>query len=146
LVDPESVVERLARLADLLERLERTREGGLEAYLGNDDLRAATERRLQLAEQTCIDVGAHLLVEMNAAPPADYAGIFTSLEGAGRLDRKLAIRLVQAARQRNLLVHAYLQIDDRRVFESLEALDDLRAFAAAAQRILDEQTLGPTSG
>lgn len=146
MVDPESVIDRLARLAELVERLERTREGGLEAYLSNDDLRAATERRLQLAEQTCIDVGAHLLGEINASPPSDYAGIFTSLAAAGRLGGELASRLAQAARQRNLLVHAYLEIDDRMVFESLQQLDDLRAFAAAAQRILDEQTPGSSGG
>jgi uncharacterized protein YutE (UPF0331/DUF86 family) len=146
LVDPESVIERLARRAELVERLERTRAGGLNAYLGNDDLRAATERRLQLAEQTCTEVGAHLLSEINAAPPADYAGIFASLADAGRLDRQLASRLPHAARQRNLLVHAYLQIDDRKLFESLDQLDDLRAFAAAVQRMLDEEAPGRPAG
>jgi uncharacterized protein YutE (UPF0331/DUF86 family) len=124
---------RLLRFADLVERLERTRAGGLDAYLADDDLRAATERRLQLAEQTCIDVGAHLLSEINAPPPGDYAGIFRSLADAGHLERELASRLAPAARQRNLLVHAYLQIDDRKLFESLDQLEDLRAFAAAVQ-------------
>jgi len=36
------------------------------------------------------------------------------------------------ARLRNLLVHLYLEIDDRRVFASLERLQDLREFAAAS--------------
>ena len=139
MVDPEIVAERLGRLAELVERLERTRARGLDPYLRDDDLRAATERRLQLAEQICIDVGAHVLSEINAPPPADYAGIFTSLADLGRLDRDLANRLAQAARQRNLLVHAYLELDDRKVFESLEHLDDLRGFAAAVQRLLDEE-------
>lgn len=139
MVDRESVAERLGRLADLLERLERTRAGGLAVYLEDDDLRAATERRLQLAEQTCIDIGAHLLGEINAPPPGDYASIFTSLAAAGHLDRELASRLGQAARQRNLLVHAYLDIDDHKLFESLDHLDDLRAFAAGAQRMLDQE-------
>jgi hypothetical protein len=33
---------------------------------------------------------------------------------------------------------ARLDIDDRQVFASLERLDDLRDFAAAAQRLADE--------
>ncbi len=145
MVDRESVTERLLRLAELVERLERTRAGGLDAYLEDDDLRAATERRLQLAEQTCIDVGAHLLSEINAPPPGDYAGIFRSLADAGQLDDELATRLAQAARQRNLLVHAYLRIDARKVFASLDQLEDLRAFAGAVERML-EKDAGDASG
>ena len=87
--------------------------------------------------QICIDLGAHLLSEINARPPADYAGVFASLAAAGRLDEHLAGRMMQAARQRNLLVHSYLEVDDQRIFESLDHLDDLRAFAAAVQRLLE---------
>ncbi len=139
MVDPESVTNRLARLAQLIEQLERARASGIDAYLLDDDLKAATERRLQLAEQICIDVGAHLLSEINARPPGDYAGIFLSLAEAGQLDHRLASRMVQVARQRNLLVHSYLEIDDRKVLESLDHLDDLRAFAATVQQLVDSQ-------
>jgi uncharacterized protein YutE (UPF0331/DUF86 family) len=137
LVDPESVVDRLARLGRLLERLEAVRLAGRDAYLADETVRAATERRLQLAEQICIDIGAHLVSEINASPPADYAGIFRSLADAGHLGPELAARLAHAAGQRNILVHAYLDIDDMKVFESLEHLDDLRRFAESAQRMLD---------
>ncbi|MDA8067378.1 MAG: DUF86 domain-containing protein [Actinomycetota bacterium] len=48
-----------------------------------------------------------------------------------------ALDRTQAAGQRNLLVHDHLAIDDRRVFGSLSRLEDLRAFAAQVQRLLD---------
>lgn len=138
MVDRETVTARLGRLAELIDQLERTRAGGLDVYLANAELRAATERRLQLAEQSCIDIGAHVVSEINAPPPGDYAAIFSSLADAGELDRDLASRLMQAARQRNLLVHAYLDIDDRKLFQSLEHLDDLRAFAEVVEGMLDQ--------
>ncbi|MGI8414466.1 MAG: type VII toxin-antitoxin system HepT family RNase toxin [Solirubrobacteraceae bacterium] len=138
MVDRESVVARLELLARLLAELEPTRERGLDGYLVDDLLRAATERRLQLAEQVCIDIGAHLLSELGAPTASDYGGVFKSLADGGHLDRELAGRLIQAAKQRNLLVHAYLEIDNRKVFQSLEHLDDLRAFAAAVQRLLED--------
>ncbi len=118
MVDRESVAARLDLLARLLAELEPTRAHGLDAYLADELLRAATERRLQLAEQVCIDIAAHLLSELNAPTASDYAGVFKALADAGHLDRELAGRLIQAAKQRNLLVHAYLEIDDRMVFES----------------------------
>jgi uncharacterized protein YutE (UPF0331/DUF86 family) len=138
LVDAERLGARLDRLEHLIERLEETRARGEEAYLVDERLRAMTERWLQLAIQACIDVGAQLVTELSVEPPSDYSGIFESLARGGRLDAELARRLAAAARQRNVLVHMYLDIDDRQVFASLERLDDLRDFATAAQRLADE--------
>jgi uncharacterized protein YutE (UPF0331/DUF86 family) len=45
--------------------------------------------------------------------------------------------LAAAAGQRNVLVHMYLDIDDREVFRALDRLDDLRSFAAAVQSLAD---------
>ncbi|MGH2823347.1 MAG: DUF86 domain-containing protein, partial [Thermoleophilaceae bacterium] len=75
--------------------------------------------------------------ERSVSPPWDYAGVFTALADASVLERDLAERLVAAARQRNLLVHAYLDVDDRRLFASLTRLDDLRDLAAAVQGLID---------
>ncbi|MGH2858348.1 MAG: type VII toxin-antitoxin system HepT family RNase toxin [Solirubrobacteraceae bacterium] len=136
MVDGETAIARLARLERLIDQLGRVRAGGEEAYRADEDLRMMTERRLELAIQICIDIGAHLVSELSAPPPDDYAGIFGSLASAGHLDRDLAARLSAAARQRNLLVHLYLDIDDRKVFDSLRHLDDLRGFAAVVQRLV----------
>ncbi|MGO9750763.1 MAG: type VII toxin-antitoxin system HepT family RNase toxin [Solirubrobacteraceae bacterium] len=136
MVDVESISNRLERLERLIELLAAVRSGGQPEYLADERLRAATERWLQLAEQACIDVGAQLVSELSASPPADYAGIFRSLADAGHLDDDLASRLIAMARQRNLLVHAYLDVDNEIVFESLDHLDDLREFAAAVESLI----------
>ncbi len=138
LVDAENQLARLAQLERLIERLESVHRGGEAAYLADEDLRMMSERRLELAIQICIDIGAHLVSELSAVPPTDYAGIFRSLADAGHLDPDLGSRLSDAARQRNLLVHLYLAIDDRQVFASLQRLDDLRAFAATVKRLATE--------
>ena len=98
-----------------------------------------SERRLELAIQICIDIGAHLVSELSTPPPSDYAGIFKSLADAGHLDRDLGTRLAAASRQRNLLIHLYLDTDNTKVFASLGNLDDLRAFAAAVEQLVTEQ-------
>jgi uncharacterized protein YutE (UPF0331/DUF86 family) len=138
LVDGERQLARVARLERPLEQLQQVRDGGEAAYLADEDLRMMTERRLELAIQICIDIGAHLVSELSSTPPSDYGGIFTSLGDAGHLDRRLASRLANAARQRNLLVHVYLEIDDRQVFDALGHLADLREFAAVVQRLAAE--------
>jgi len=138
LVDAERAGARLDRLEQLIERLERVRQRGERAYLDSEERRAMTERWLQLAIQTCIDLGAQLVSELSVAAPSDYAGVFRALAEAGVLPRALAERLSAAARQRNILVHLYLEIDDRAVFAALSRLDDLREFAAGVQRLADD--------
>jgi uncharacterized protein YutE (UPF0331/DUF86 family) len=139
LVDGESQLARLQQLERLIDRLERVRANGEAAYLADEDLRMMSERRLELAIQICIDIGAHLVSELSASPPNDYAGIFTSLADAGHLDRDLGERLSAAARQRNLLVHLYLDIDNRKVFASLRHLEDLRTFAEMVRGLVSER-------
>lgn len=136
MVDPESVEARLSRLAQLLAELERIRIEGRSAY--DADLRAhlATQRALQLAIQTCIDIGAHLIAERDLEMPSDYRGVFTVLQSLG-LSAQLAERLASAAGLRNILVHDYLDIDDDLIWNALEDLDDLRSFAAFASSLLD---------
>lgn len=137
MVDADSVGARLDRLEAIIEALDRVRARGLDAYLNHEDVRLATERRLITALQICIDVSAHVITELPVEPPTDYGGLLRALGTASVLEPALAERLAAAARLRNLLVHVYLDVDDERVFEALDHLDDLRAFAGAVQRLLD---------
>lgn len=139
MVDANRVEARIQRLEELIERLDEVRRAGEEAYLVNDQQRAATERWLQVAVQICIDLGTQLVTEQSARPPSDYAEVFKILGEKGVIPSDLAQRLADAAKQRNLIVHLYLEIDDRFVFASLAHLDDLREFAASLERLADSE-------
>lgn len=135
MVDADRVEARLLRLEEAIERLEEVRARGEEPYLSDPQLRAMTERWLQIAVQICTDLGAQLVAEQSARPPSEYAEVFTTLGEKGVISAGLASRLGDAARQRNLLVHLYMEIDDRAVFAALANLDDLREFAAVVRRL-----------
>jgi uncharacterized protein YutE (UPF0331/DUF86 family) len=137
LVDSDRAVTRLKRLREAIELLEGVREKGREAYLADPGLRAATERWLGLAVQICVDLGTQIAVEQLGAAPTNYADVFTTLGKEGLIESDLADRLAEAAKQRNLLIHLYLEIDDKKVFESLSHLDDLRQFAAFVGERID---------
>lgn len=134
MVDTPSVDSRLEHLDALVTELDAIRSGGRDAYMSEWRTRLAAEHALQLAIQTCIDVGAHMVSELGLKTPADYRGVFESLCPAG-LDAELAQRLAAAAGMRNILVHGYLDVDDEAVWNALDRLDDLRVFAAAVQAI-----------
>ncbi len=137
MVDVNRVEARIQRLEEVLERLDEVRRAGDEAYLTDARQRAATEHWLQVAIQICIDLGTQVVSERSARPPADYAEVFKILGEQGVIPDELALRLGDAARQRNLIVHLYMEIDDQAVFASLAYLDDLREFAVAVGRLAD---------
>jgi uncharacterized protein YutE (UPF0331/DUF86 family) len=137
LVDAERVEDRLERLEAMLEQLDEVRDGGEEAYLADARLRLATERLLQVSIQICIDLAAQVVSEQSAAPPSSYSDVFKVLGDKGVIPSEIAARLGNAARQRNLLVHLYMEIDDRAVFASLASLDDLREFATIVGRLAE---------
>lgn len=138
MVDPEILYYRLGRLDNWLRQLDRIVEEGKEAYLEDPVTRPASERYLQLALNTCIDIGTHVIAERGFAPPTDYAAVFTTLKGAG-LDGELAERLKAAASMRTALVH-YVDVDPEQVWSALMRLDDLRAFAAWVEELARETT------
>lgn len=136
MVDTSSVSARLEHLDELVTELDAIRDGGRDVYMAEWRTRLAAEHALQLAIQTCIDVGAHVVSELGLKAPADYRGVFESLSVAG-LDARLAQRLAAAAGMRNILVHGYLDVDDEAVWSALGRLGDLRDFAATVQRIVE---------
>ncbi len=138
MVDADSVFAKLARLDALLGVLEDARARGRTAVTSDLHLQLEVERALQVSIQICIDVGAHLVSELGLKPAEDYHGVFASLGAHGTIDSDLANRLGDAAGLRNLLVHDYGEIDHSRLWDSLGDLDDLRAFAAAADRLARE--------
>ena len=137
LVDAEQVENRLERLEAMLERLEEIRGAGEEAYLADAQQRLATERLLQLSIQICIDLAAQVVSEQSAPPPSSYSDLFKILGDKDVISAEIAERLGNAARQRNLLVHLYMEIDDKAVFASLAFLDDLREFATIVGRLAE---------
>lgn len=137
MVDAEQVENRLERLEAMLERLEEIRGAGEEAYSADAQQRLATERLLQLSIQICIDLAAQVVSEQSAPPPSSYSDVFKILGDKGIISAEIAGRLGNAARQRNLLVHLYMEIDDKAVFASLAFLDDLREFATIVGRLAE---------
>ena len=61
--------------------------------------------------------------------PQDYADCFSILADLQAVDSDLVDRLKKMARFRNLIVHLYWQVDDRRVYQIIQSeVGDLDTF------------------
>lgn len=84
------------------------------------------------AVQIVIDVAVSACVGLGLGSPPTYADAFRALSENGVIERDLAHRLVKAAGFRNILVHAYADLDLRQVHDAAsQGPDDLLAFLAA---------------
>jgi uncharacterized protein YutE (UPF0331/DUF86 family) len=79
--------------------------------------------------EAAIDLCNHLVARLGGRAPQDYADCFAVLAELRVIEADLAERLKQMARFRNLLVHLYQRVDDRRVYRIIQDhLGDLDLF------------------
>ncbi|BBO81253.1 hypothetical protein DSCO28_18190 [Desulfosarcina ovata subsp. sediminis] len=108
----------------------------------------STERFLQLAIESCINIGNRLLslyqFTKPVAMPGTYADIFKELGRLGVVDNEFMQRLIKMARFRNRLVHLYWDIDPESIYRFLqENLNDFKLFQQNVIDFLHKNELPP---
>jgi uncharacterized protein YutE (UPF0331/DUF86 family) len=90
------------------------------------------EHTLQLAIQAALDVTSHVVSDERLGEPTTNRDLFGLLGRAGLLPSDLSERLADMAGFRNVLVHAYTEVDPTIVQDVvLHHLGDLDAFVLA---------------
>jgi len=136
MVDAEVARRRLREMDRRLGALADLRSRGSEVFLADAGVQAQVERHLQLAIQAAIDIAVHVLAEDSPSTPETYGAAFTALAEMEVIPTDLAAALGRAAGLRNILVHAYLDVDPERLWDQLADVDDLRAFAGDIESYL----------
>lgn len=109
-----------------------------EPFEAGTDASDAVILHLWQATQLVIDVAVSLAVQVTGSAPATYGDAFRALQRANIIDEGLADRLVAAAGFRNVLVHAYEDLDLARVrVAARSGPADLRGFLAVAREHVD---------
>lgn len=138
-VDRELVLRRLHRLDGYLKALHKHSGRSLKEYLLDEDLQAIVERRLHLALEAVLDIGNHIISADGLGTPEHYADVARILGQAGVISEDLALRLEQAAKFRNILVHGYADLQGERVYAHWQqGMSDLSAFAEAVMKYVEE--------
>jgi uncharacterized protein YutE (UPF0331/DUF86 family) len=139
-MDTSSVVERLRKLKEYVEELQRFVHLSLAEYLADKDRQIVVERLMQLAAQVCIDLGNYLVAYYGLQTPDKPENIFVVLGRANLIPEPLAQRMVSLVRFRNVLVHGYLVIDPVKVQAALANDTDLfLTFAQAIYELLERE-------
>lgn len=105
-----------------LDRLLVYRSLTLEEYLQDEDRQASVERYLEVVIQAAIDINKMLIKHRENIDlrPLTNAEVFTLSGTLGFISLELAAQLSESAGFRNILAHAYDDIDHEMVYRALQ--------------------------
>lgn len=143
-MDVERVLIRLSALEGYLRELEELRSLSLDELLSKPFAYRALERLFQLAIERCIDVANILISSLGWRKPKEGREAMRILGEEGVVPIDFVPTLQGMVGLRNLLVHEYLVVDRRRLYEILRNnLGDFARFAEYVKSFLERSGLNP---
>jgi uncharacterized protein YutE (UPF0331/DUF86 family) len=138
LVDRYIIQARIAKIRDYVSLLKKIyRLADEPGFIKDPLIYGNAERYLQLSIQCVLDISNHIVADMRLNLPSDNKELFELLAKHKIVSVKLSEKLIAMAGFRNILVHEYLEIDRRRVYDALKNdLGDFERFIRAISKLL----------
>lgn len=114
-LDVETVVRRLRTMRRLLDQLDRLRDGDTDDF----GRRLQVERILSALVDLAVAVNTHVLVAERHEAPHDMTASFRMAGELGLVGRDLADAIAPSVGMRNVIVHAYVDLDVGRMMDAI---------------------------
>ena len=134
MVDEMRLMRLLRGVTDDVSILRDRAAAGAEALLADRALLDSVKYVFITASEGAIRASQHVAAAESWEAPETNADAFCVLAAHGVIEEPLAERLAAAAGFRNLLIHQYGDIDDRRTVRNLGSLGDLDDFVDSVVR------------
>lgn len=135
LLDSEQLILRLQHLKEYLKFLKLLQKFSLRQIEEDPFKKGALLHYLQLSAEICIDLGEMIIAAENFEIPPESVQIFLILSKEKILSSTFAKNFSAVARFRNLLVHEYVKIDMKKVYDYLQQeLGQFEIFARAVAK------------
>jgi len=143
MIDKVRIQMKLVELRKRVKLLEKHFKSLPEEKLILDEtLYAAAERHLEVAIQSCMDIGTHIIAQLGLdRPKKENREIFIILAKAQILPLEFARKLATMVGYRNILVHEYTEVERHYTYENIqENLGDFARFAKYIEQFLQEKS------
>jgi uncharacterized protein YutE (UPF0331/DUF86 family) len=138
LVNAHIVASRIHRIRECVGFLKKIGQiVDEDRFLKDPLLTASAERYLQVAIQAMLDICNHIVADMGLEAPSEYRQVPDILAERKLLPIRLSKRMSAMIGLRNILVHEYLKVDRRLVYNVLKKdLGDFQSFIKAVNKFL----------
>jgi len=110
-MDSVIIEQKLESLRRCLQRIEKKCPSNPETLEMDPDLQDIIVLNLTRAIQLCVDIGAHIITDLDVSPPDTMGQTFDTLARTEMISDKLALQLKKAVGFRNIAIHNYEKIN-----------------------------------
>jgi len=136
-IDKTVVNKRLAVLVTEADFLKKLKLSDYNRFVRDPKTLRAAVRAFELIAQSIIDIAGHIVAQKRLGVPDSYRDTISLLAREGLLEQQLSERLQRLVSVRNLLVHQYLELDYRVIFDNVPSvIEDSSAFVAAVRHLI----------
>ncbi|GAB4580016.1 MAG: DUF86 domain-containing protein [Anaerolineales bacterium] len=119
MIRPETIRKRLNFLDDCLDFLYGLRRYSFDEFVSNREHSGSAERYLHLSIEAVNDIASHIIAELNLGYVDAYSDIPDILYKKKYIDETTRATWKNMSSFRNVLVHHYIDIDAKIVYETL---------------------------
>jgi uncharacterized protein YutE (UPF0331/DUF86 family) len=120
MVRPEILRKRLNKLDEYLAILHHLQRYERDQFLSNAEHYGSAERFLHLSIEALLDMGNHIIADENLGVVEWYSDVPKIFAGKNIISADLCEKWIRMIGFRNTLVHEYIDIDRRVVFDILQ--------------------------
>ncbi len=140
--DQETMVKLVSELRKNVARLQDLSMLTEAEFLKDPDKIGSAKYHFIVAIESCIDMCNHVISRNGFRAPEDYGDTFRVMNEEGALELDFSDDLVNMAKFRNRLVHIYLEVENKQVYEILQdRLNDFKKFVDSISNFLGWQNL-----
>jgi uncharacterized protein YutE (UPF0331/DUF86 family) len=138
---PEYNVDRIGQIMGeinaALHKLDRYSRMSEEEFLSSSEKVDSAKYNLIIAIEGTIDICNSIVARAGGRAPRDHADCFAILGELQLLSEGYVDKLKRMAKFRNLLVHLYWKVDDRKVYQILkEDIQDVKDYLKIVEKII----------
>ena len=134
------IESRMKKLEEIVNYLESLSKYTAEDFENDYTLTSSLERNLQLAIQCILDIGNHIISIENLEKPKEYKDIIIILGKNNIIPEDFSEKIHKMAGLRNIIIHAYLDVDKQELVSHLKNIDDFKSFMKFIAKFLEEKS------
>ena len=140
--DQETMVKLVSELRRNVARLQDLSRLAEAEFFKDPDKIGSAKYHFIVAIESCIDMCNHVISRNGFRAPEDYGDTFRVMNEEGAFEQDFSDELVNMAKFRNRLVHIYLEVENKQVYEILQdRLNDFKKFIDSISNFLGWQNL-----
>ena len=136
-IDKERIISYKLDIIESARKLEELISVNDDDFIKDEKAILAVRYLIIKVVEAMADIGKHLLAKIALKPVEEYGECFRELGKNKIIEENLSIKLIKLAGLRNLLIHRYWNIDDRKILhECRNGADNLYEFIKTVDTLL----------